>query len=173
MKTFLFRLTPLALSCALALQVQAAPKTNTFSDADKKFLTEDAQGSVYDFATAEMAVQKATSPALHDYGIMLIGDHARLNQILFTLARQKRIELPVTLANKDKTSLEKFAGMSGPAFDRAIIAEFVKTNGKDVQDARKELGATKDPQVKKAVTTFLLTEEKHLRAAKALQKELG
>lgn len=170
----LFSAAALGLVCSLVAPIQAKPMMKmAISDADKKFLTENAQGSVYDAATAEMAAQKATSPALHSYGIQLIGDHARLNQILMTLARQKKVTLPVTLADEDKTNLEKFSGLSGSAFDRAIVAEFVKINAKDVSDGRKEISITKDPQIKSAVSEFVRTEEKHLSSARALQKKLG
>ena len=142
------------------------------SRVDSEYLTKDAQGSVYDQATAELAAQKATSYDLHAYGIQLIGDHARLNQAWLTLARQKGLTLPVTLADADKSKLDGFTAMSGSAFDRAIIAEFVRTNGEDVRDGRKELSATRDPQVRRAVADFVATESKHLRQAQALQRQL-
>jgi predicted outer membrane protein len=147
--------------------------TMPISQVDREYLTKDAQGSVYDQSTANLAAQKARSSALHGYAIQLIGDHARLNQVLLTLARTKGITVPVTLADEDKSKLDNFSGMSGQAFDRAIIAEFVKINGDDVRDGRKELSLTRDPQVRRAVTEFVRTEEKHLRQARALQNQLA
>ncbi len=167
----------LALS-SFGLKSEAKSRAKTMApmpiaQVDREYLTKDAQGSVYDQSTAELAAQKAQSNALHSYAIELIGDHARLNQQLLTLARQKNITVPVTLADEDKTKLDNFSGLSGQAFDRAIIAEFVRINGDDVRDGRKELSATRDPQVKRAVTEFVRTEEKHLRRARALQNQIG
>lgn len=166
--------------CASGVQSQAKPAKSKMmmmatpiASVDREYLTKDAQGSVYDQSTAELAAQKAQSNALHRYAIQLIGDHARLNQELLTLARQKGITIPVTLADEDKSKLEQFSAMNGSAFDRAIIAEFVRTNADDVRDGRKELSATRDPQVRRAVTDFVRTEEKHLREARALQNQIG
>lgn len=165
---------------SVGVQSQAKPApskmmmmTTPISQVDREYLTKDAQGSVYDQSTAELAAQKAGSNALHRYAIQLIGDHARLNQILLTLARQKGMTVPITLAEEDKSKLENFTGMSGSAFDKAIIAEFVRTNADDVRNGRKELSVTRDPQVRRAVAEFVRTEEKHLREARALQNQIG
>jgi len=166
----------LALLSVSALSVQAKPRkmmSMNVSQVDREYLIKDAQGSTYDLATAELAAQGAQSNALHRYGIQLIGDHARLNQILLTLARQKGVTVPVVLNDTQRSDIQEFSAKSGLDFDRAIIAEFVKTNAEDVRDGRKELAATTDPAVRRAVTHFVRTEEKHLREARALQNQIG
>ena len=47
-----------------------------------QFLIETAQGSVYDRATAELAVQKAQSKSVQRYALRLLDDHNRLNKML-------------------------------------------------------------------------------------------
>jgi predicted outer membrane protein len=90
---------PVAL-CALALLLpvvssQAKPMMGgTFSQSDKKFLTDDAQGSIYDFSLAELAAGRASSSALHSYGLQLIADHRRScapqPTLAFAWPRQRR-----------------------------------------------------------------------------------
>ena len=162
--------------CALSAQVHAKPgkmMSMSVSQVDREYIIKDAQGSLSDSANAALAASRAQSNALHRYGVQLIADHARLNQILMTLARQKGVEVPVTLNDSQTTDIKELSGQSGRDFDKAIIAQFVKTNGDDVRDGRKELSVTRDPQVRRAVTQFVRTEEKHLREARALQNQIG
>ncbi len=140
---------------------------------DAKYLQKNAQGSVYDYATAQLAVQKATSPALYNYGLMLLDDHARLNKMLGQLAHQRHLSLPLIMEDKDTQILKQLTSQSGGAFDKAIVAEFVKINGDDVRDGLKELSTTKDPQVRRIVGEFVRVEQKHLRGARALKTKLG
>lgn len=142
----------------------------TFSQSDKKFLTDDAQGSIYDFTLAELAAGRASSSALHSYGLQLIADHARLNQRLLSLGRAKGVALPVLISDEDKSKIQTMQGRSGRDLDRALVAEFVKINAQDVIDGRKELATTRDAATRSAVSEFVRTEQKHLNEARRLQR---
>ena len=165
-------LLTLALSATLGVR-HANAQSMTTTPADAQYLQKNAQGSVYDYATAQLAVQKATDPALYRYGLMLLDDHARLNKMLSQLAHQRHLSLPLIMEDKDTQSLKKLMGESGNGFDKAIVAEFVRTNGDDVRDGLKELSTTKDPQVRRVVSEFVRIEKKHLSNARALQTKMG
>lgn len=138
------------------------------ASADLKYLMENAQGSVYDFTTAEVAVQKAGSRAVQNYGLQLLDDHTRLNKMMFVLANKRGLTLPVTLAATDKIGLMRLMKPGGAAFDKAYLKEAIRINADDVKSAQKELGATKDAEIKRVVGEFLQTEQKHLQGAKTL-----
>lgn len=146
----------------------AMMKTMNISAADRTYLRADAHGSVYDSASAKLAVQRAHSPAVHQYAVMLTQDHARLNTQLLSFARSRKMSLPVSLLTADKIKLEKLQGKSGAAFDKAYLTEAVKINADDVQKGTKEIASTKDAGVKKLVGGFVATERKHLASAKSL-----
>ena len=153
---------------SLAKPTQKAPVPLT--DADKDFLSQEAQGSIYDQSLAQLAAGRATEPTLHTYGTELINDHARLNVLLLTLGRNKGLVLPIALSDEDKTRLDGLQAQSGSDLDNALIAEFVRVNGEDVQDGQRELSATHDSAVKRTVGEYVKTEEKHLLGAQKLQK---
>ncbi len=52
-----------ALALASALSVSSHAQPQTFSGADRKFLTDAAQGSIYDLLLAQLAAGRATSSA--------------------------------------------------------------------------------------------------------------
>ena len=130
------------------------------SAADQKYLKEDAQGSIYDQATAKLAVQKAKSPAVHAYAVMLTKDHARINSQMLAFARSRKMVVPVAMMSSDKTKLGALKSKSGAAFDKAYLQEAVKINSDDVKKGTKELASTKDAGVKKLVGGFVATEKK-------------
>ena len=147
--------------------------TNTsIADTDKTYLIKDAQGSVYDFETAELAVEMARSPRVQKYALMLLDDHARLNKELLLLANRKSIQVPVTLGPDDQPKLTALEQKSGTEFDSAYIEEAIRINTEDVQDANKELNATTDPDVRKVVGNYLKTEQKHLDEARNIQQSM-
>lgn len=162
----------LLLSNALGAHAMPMKSMMKTSPTDAKYLQDNAQGSTYDYATAQLAVQKATDPALYRYGLMLLDDHARLNKMLGELAHQRHLSLPLIMEDKDQQSLQGLMTKNGAAFDKAIVAEFVKINATDVRDGLKELSVTKDPQVKRIVTEFVRIEKRHLSGARALQAKM-
>ncbi len=159
-----------ATSNASKMSSAMTPRT---SAADRKYLMENAQGSVYDFATAEVAVQKAGSKAVQDYGMQLLDDHARLNKNMLQLANRRKITLPITLDAKDKPKLMRLMRLSGATFDRSYLREAIRINADDVNQARKELSMTKDAEVHRVVSDFLQTEQKHLQGAKMLLADMS
>ncbi len=97
----------LALSLGTSRMSWSAPvAAGPVAATDSKYLVANAQGSVYDFSTAELAVEKARSKAVQNYALRLLDDHARLNKMMLKLANQRGLLLPVTLADEDKTKLD-------------------------------------------------------------------
>lgn len=155
--------------CAAHAQTgTAAP----LSAIDKTFLTKNAEGSIYDYTTAEAAANLAQSDAVRDYATRLLDDHTRLNKDILTLARSRKLALPLTLKASDARKLESLTRKKGAAFDRAYLEEAVKINADDVRQAKKETGVTTDPDVKAFVFNFQQTEEKHLADARALLQKM-
>ncbi len=146
----------------------ATPAAPTLSDTDKKYLTDSAQGSLYDQATAELAVMQAQSPAVQQYATRLVYDHDRLNMQLLQLARRYNLVLPLTMQTSDTTKLTTMQGQSGAAFDRAYLQDAVQINSDDIKTATTELNGAKDPEIYAFVLQFRDTEAMHLQMAQDL-----
>jgi putative membrane protein len=151
---------------------QATTPSPGLNSTDAQYLTQNAQGSVSDHAEAEAALEKAQGKDVRDYAQMVYNDHNKLNMQLYALAHDKSVILPITLSDTDKATLDSLVQSSGADFDRAYLQQEIKTNGQDVSDARQELTTTTDPDVRKFVTTFLNTEQKHLERAQELMNQM-
>ena len=140
---------------------------------DQTYLTQNAQGSVSDYATAETGVQKAQDKNVRAYAAQVLKDHSQLNMDVLDLAHDKNLTLPVTISDEDKTKLDALTAMNGSDFDKAFLQGEVQVNGQDVKDARTELAATSDPDIRKFVSKFLDTEQKHLDRAQDLLNKMS
>ena len=172
--------TALALGALLALGTAAlaqndatgamdAPMMGTpVTSTDRQFLIQDAQGSVSDYANGAAALNQGQSPAVRQFGIWLLQDHNRLNIGLLMLAQRKGVTLPLTISDADKAKLTTLTSKKGADFDRAFLQDAIQTNQQDISDAKKELAATTDPEVRLLVTDYLSTEYGHLTAAQTI-----
>ena len=162
--------------CGAALS-QTPPATTapnpSVNATDQAYLTQNAQGSVSDYATAETGVQKAQSKDVRGYATQVMKDHSQINLDVLNLARDKNLTLPVTISDTDRAKLDTLTALNGADFDKAFLQEEVQVNGEDVKDARTELAATGDPDVRKFVSKFLDTEQKHLDRAQDLLNKMS
>ena len=142
---------------------------SSVSDSDKNFLTKSAQDSLYEFASAQLAVQKAQDPNVAMYGLRLMNDHAEYNQQLMELARQKGIIVPVELDSQNRSKLEQLMQLQGSEFDRQFISESVQGNTSDVNDLQSEATSTQDPDIQAFIEQFLPVQEMHTQLSKSLE----
>lgn len=153
-------------------------KSMMTSDADKQYLMDSAQGSVYDQATAELAVQKAQSKSVQRYALRLMDDHNRLNKMLLIQANKRGLVLPLTMSSDDQTKLQTLmANKAGSDFDMAYLKEAIQINADDVRKGNAAVIASKDQQFRSLMNDYVSTEQKHLDMASAilagLQREMG
>lgn len=143
------------------------------SEADRQFLMESAQGSVYDQATAELAVQKAQSKNVQRYALRLMDDHNRLNKMLFMQANKRGLVLPLTMSNDDHTNLQTLmSNNAGQDFDVAYLQEAVKINADDVRKANDAMIASSDKDFRSLMKDYAATEQKHLDEASKILSDL-
>ena len=102
------------------LEQRTNTSTSSLSADDKDFLTKSAQDSLYEFASAQLAVQKAQSPSVAQYGLRLMHDHAEYNKQLMELARQKSIIVPVELDSQNQAKLEQLMQLQGSDIRSAV-----------------------------------------------------
>ena len=135
---------------------------------DQLFLRNEATGSAYELAIAQLAQSKATRDDVKSYAATLVNDHEAYNGALRDLAKQKAIALPPALTAKGQTMRDGLARLQGAEFDRAFIREARRINDDDVRSFRQEASRTTDPDIRAFVTKFLAVDEQHAKAAAAL-----
>jgi len=142
---------------------------SALSASEQQFLTKNATDSVYEFISAQLAVQKAQSPQVEQYALRIMDDHAQFNKALMQLARQKRLTLPVDLSTQDRIRLARLMRLSGAEFDREYLQEVAKANAASVSEDKRAASTTKDQDVQAFIAKFSPVDQEHLQLASALK----
>ena len=143
--------------------------TSSMSNSEKDFLTKSAQDSLYEFASAQLAVQKAQNPNIAMYGLRLMNDHAEYNTQLMQLARQKGIIVPVELDSQNQSKLEQLMQLQSSEFDRQYISESAKANASDVKDLQSQATSAQDAALQAFIEQFLPVQQMHSQLSMALE----
>ena len=135
---------------------------------DQLFLRNEATGSAYELAIAQLAQRRAVREDVRTYAAQLVNDHEAYNGALRELAKQKGISLPSNMTARSIALRDSLALHRGMAFDRAFIREARRINDEDVRSFRREASRTTDPEISAFVARFLMVDEEHAKGAAAL-----
>jgi len=150
-------------------QMQRQSRMSALSASEQQFLTKNATDSIYEFISAQLAVQKAKSPQLEQYALRIMDDHAQFNKALMQLARQKGLTLPVDLSTQDRGKLAHLMRLSGAEFDREYTQEVAKANAASVSEDKRAASTAKDQDVQAFIAKFSPVDQEHLQLANALK----
>jgi len=159
-----------AMGVALVVVVAAARQSATLSSADSKFVREAAIGGMAEVELGKLAVEKASSADVKQFGQRMVDDHSKANDELKALASQKGVTLPTTAS---KATADKLSKLSGDAFDHAYIRDMVRNHNKDVAEFRHVSTSATDADVKEWAAKTLPTLEGHQASAEAIASKLN
>jgi putative membrane protein len=168
MKVILVGTAVLAMGAAPAF-AQRAPKAN----ADHQFVVGAARGGMAQVELGKLAAQKGSRPEVKQFGQRMVDDHGKAVDELRTLAQNKNITLPTSIAAKDRALQNRLSKLSGPAFDRAYMSAMVTDHTKDVSAFRRTSQSARDGDVKAWASKTLPTVQQHLQLARDGNRAVG
>ena len=140
--------------------------------ADRKFVEEAAEGGLKEIEFGRVAADKASDPAVKQFGERMVRDHGDANKKLSDVAQARGVVTPPKLKSSDQRMLDKLSKMSGDKLDRAYLDAMVKDHQRDLKDFRKEVKSGKDVEVKKFAEDTLPLLEEHLKLAQDTQSKV-
>jgi putative membrane protein len=143
------------------------------SSEDRAFLTEAAQGGMAEVEMGRLATERASNPAVKQFGQRMVDDHSKANDELKQVAARKGVTLPTALDSEHRDKMERLSKLSGAAFDREYMKEMVADHDKDVKEFQKESERATDPDVKAFASKTLPTLEQHLELAGETNKKVN
>ena len=157
------------------------------SSAEQSFLKDQIKDSQKEIRLGRLAQQNASSPAVKEFGTMVVRDHTQMENQLRDFAERNGVDLrdirndneraTGTSGNADNpdNSYGDDSGLAkktGPDFDKDFIDTMVKDH-KDAVDAFTKRSEDKDNlQVAQFASQALPKLEEHLQHAQRLQQEL-
>jgi len=154
---------------AMAGGASGATTTDKLDTSDEKFVTSAFQGNLAEIKLGQLAVAKAQTPEVKQFGQRIIDDHAAANTKLMKLAGQKGLQPKRELEQSVQHEYNKLDKLSGTQFDREFMNYMVSDHQKDIKEFEKVAKSAKDPDVKEFAESTLPTLQDHLTNAKSAQ----
>jgi putative membrane protein len=146
---------------------------SALSEHDRQFFTEAAHGGMAEVEMGRLATERASNPAVKQFGQRMVDDHTRANNELKQLAARKGVTLPTALDSEQRDKLDRLSKLSGAAFDREYMKEMVADHDKDVEEFQKESERATDPDVKAFASKTLPMLQQHLELAGETNKKVN
>lgn len=162
----------LMLSSGVLLAAESEGQRGQFTSSDFKFVTDASRGGMEEVQLGELAKQKASSPAVREFGERMMNDHQKANDNLKQIVQRKGALVPTSLSHHETSRLDRLQKLSGAEFDKAYISDMVTDHKKDVKEYEKASKNLSDPELKAFAENKLPILQEHLRQAEALEAQL-
>ena len=140
------------------------------SPADRKFVQEAAIGGMLEVELGKLAVEKAASGPVRQFGQRMVDDHSQGNEQLKAIAQTKGIALPDSLDAKHRKEVERLQKLPAAQFDQAYMKLMLEDHQQDIREFRKEATQGTDSNVKSFATSTLPKLHDHLAMAREAAK---
>jgi putative membrane protein len=160
----------LSAVCCIALgsiPVLAQSKAMT----DQQFVDFAAQTDMVEANLGQLAQTVSLSQPVKDYGQMLVTDHTTDFSHLNDVAHQANLTVPNAIdVQHNKMMIDPFQKLKGAAFDHRFVPGMVAGHTQAIAVYKKEATDAQNPALRSYAQQALPVLEKHLDAAKALEK---
>lgn len=143
------------------------------SNPDESFFKDAAQAGMAEVAAGHLAESKGTSPAVKEFGAMMVKDHTAANAKLKNIAAAKGVDLPDSPSLMEKAMNKKTDMKSGDSFDTDYIKGQVKAHKDTIDLLQKEIDSGQDPDAKAFATSTLPKVKAHLEKISKIAADAG
>ena len=147
-----------------------AESTSAF---EQSYLYEATEGQQAEVALGQMAVQKASSDRVKQYGARMMQDHQRISEELGKLTRQEGIQETGELSMPHQRIQRMLSQLSGMDFDKAYMAFMVRDHIKLIGDWEQRSPTLADPRVKHWIAGLLPVLKDHLEQGRTIAAAIG
>jgi putative membrane protein len=141
--------------------------------ASAEFMKKAAEGGMAEVQLGNVAVRRAESPDVKQFGQRMVDDHSKANDELKQLAEEKGVALPKDVDAKHKADMDRMSKLSGAEFDRAYMRHMVNDHNEDVALFEREARQTNDPDLKAWIEKTLPVLKDHQQTAVATASKVG
>ena len=142
------------------------------------FTTEDAfaakaiESGMAEVKMGNLADRKATNPEVKRFGVQMVQDHTRANNLLIRITQKHKWITPSDMDVEHQQSYSKLATVMSDEFDQGYVAQMVKDHEMAVAMFQQASTKVTDPELKTFVTSTLPALKTHLGMARDLQKKI-
>jgi putative membrane protein len=153
---------------AMPLLAMAADKSP-----DESFYNNAAEGGLAEVQLSQLAQDKGQSPAVKEFGQMMIKDHTAANDKLKTIAAGKGVDLPTSPSMGQMATKTKLDMQSGDSFDKSYINTMIQDHRDTIKLFEKEVQTGQDADAKAFAKETLPKLHQHLAKIESIAKTAG
>jgi putative membrane protein len=169
MKGFLSAASVCALLVATPVWAQnSTTGARSLSQQDKTFIHEAGAGNLAEAELGQLAVQKAGTPAVKEFGRWMATDHGLANEWLAAILREEHETFQPTLTAEQKQLKQKLEGLNGTQFDQQYVEHMLQDHEKTVPVFEKEAKEGRNPAIKTYAENLTPVLKEHLSEVKEL-----
>jgi putative membrane protein len=137
------------------------------------YLYQAIEGQQAEVALGQMAVQKASSDEVKQFGARMMQDHLRASEELGKLTTQEGIRETGELSMPHQRIQRMLSQLSGMDFDKAYMAFMVRDHIKLIGDWEQRSPTLADPRVKHWIAGLLPVLKDHLEQGRTIAAAIG
>jgi len=138
-----------------------------------QFVERAAKADMAQISLGLLAIEKAGSDRVKDYGRELIDTHIKSIKDVMELASEKNVFIPINPALLPQDELNQLAQKPGSEFDKAFVRAAVAGQVKTQADLQQLIGQAKDENVRSFADKMLSNVNKQLSDSRQLGNKLG
>ena len=164
--------TAVSFIAATLLAFAGLAGAQSLSDADREFIKNAAIHGAAEVELGTLATQRASRPAVRDFGAKMVKDHGAMNAELATLAKSKGVDVPTALDPAHQAVRDRLMTLQGSDFDRAYMQEMVKDHTQDVAEFEKASQSASDAELRGWAAAKLPTLQEHLALSRDINSQV-
>jgi putative membrane protein len=137
---------------------------------DSSFFKNAAEGGIAEVDAGKLAQEKGGSPAVREFGAMMVKDHSAANAKLQGIAVAQGVKLPTSVNVMQMASQKELQLISGDSFDKSYVKDQIKA---PMELFKKEIATGKDHQARDFAASTLPTVQAHLAKIKQIATTAG
>ncbi len=160
----------IGLSCCALGGTLAFSQAMAGANSDQQFVDKAAQIDMTEAHLGQVAADKASAQDVKDFAQMLVTDHTNDYTQLGMVASKAGLTVPKGIDAQHNKMMAPLEKLKGAAFDRQFAREMVSGHEKAIAEYKKEAADSQNADLKAYANQTLPTLEKHLQAARDLEK---
>jgi putative membrane protein len=140
---------------------------------DRQFIMKAAEGGMMEVRLGQLAQQRATNPAVKQFGQRMVKDHSKANSRLMQIAQKRNVTPPKQLGTEQQQMIDHMSQLQGAAFDQAYMAHMVEDHQKDLALFQQQARRGRDPSLRTFARSTLPTLRTHFQIARSTARRVG
>ncbi|HEX3235942.1 MAG TPA: DUF4142 domain-containing protein [Gemmatimonadales bacterium] len=141
--------------------------------ADTAFVREAIAGNLLEVRLGRAAMQRASSPAVKQFGQQMFRDHTTMGNQWSALISRNRLPVKVALDPAQEQQASRLERLSGADFDRNYMNSMIQDHQQDAQAFQSQGLSARSADVRQLASSDLATIQQHLSMAQQVGAQVG